>query len=80
MNILETIIEHKKSEVRRRKSEVRIDELEKRAMFSRPILSLKDFLLDKSKTGVIAEFKRRSPSKGIINDQVDIPLVIEVLR
>ena len=75
MNILETIIEHKKSEVRRRKSEVRIDELEKRAMFSRPILSLKDFLLDKSKTGVIAEFKRRSPSKGIINDQVDVEKV-----
>ena len=75
MNILETIIEHKKSEVRRRKSEVRIDELEKRTMFTRPILSLKDFLLDKSKTGVIAEFKRRSPSKGIINDQVDVEKV-----
>ena len=75
MNILETIIEHKKSEVRRRRSEVSIDKLEKRAMFSKPILSLKDFLLDRSRTGIIAEFKRRSPSKGVINNQVDVAKV-----
>jgi indole-3-glycerol phosphate synthase len=72
MNILEQIIEYKKSEVSRRKTEVSIAELEKRDLFSRPVLSLKDFLLDKSRTGIIAEFKRRSPSKGIINPDVDV--------
>jgi len=72
MNILETIVEYKKSEVRSRKSEVSVAELEKKELFSRPVLSLKDFLLDRSRTGIIAEFKRRSPSKGIINDKVDV--------
>lgn len=72
MNILETIIEYKKSEVEKRKSKVAIAELEKRELFSRPVLSLKDFLLDSSRTGIIAEFKRRSPSKGIINPDVDV--------
>lgn len=77
MNILETIVEYKKSEVKSRKSVVSIAELEKSELFSVPVLSLKNFLLDKSRTGIIAEFKRKSPSKGIINDKVDI---IEVTR
>ena len=77
MNILEEIIAYKKEEVRRKKSAVSIADLEKRKLFSRQVLSLKDFLLDKSRTGIIAEFKRRSPSKGIINPDVD---VIEVTK
>ena len=72
MNILETIVEHKKSEVRSRKSELSVAELQKRKLFSRPVLSLKEFLLDGSRTGIIAEFKRRSPSKGVINDKADV--------
>ena len=72
MNILDTILEYKKSEVRSRKSEVSIADLEKRKLFSRPVLSLNDFLLDGSKNGIIAEFKRKSPSKGIINDKADV--------
>ena len=35
-------------------------------------LSLRQFLLDDSKTGIIAEFKRKSPSKGIINGNADV--------
>ena len=77
MNILEEIIEYKKEEVRSRKSDVGIAELEKRELFSRPVLPLRDFLLDASRTGIIAEFKRRSPSKGIINPDVD---VVEVTK
>jgi indole-3-glycerol phosphate synthase len=67
MDILEQIIEFKKSEVERRKSKVSIHDLEKRESFLRRVFSLKDFLLDKSRTGIIAEFKRKSPSKGVIN-------------
>lgn len=70
MNILETIVAHKKTEVRSRKQEVGIAQLERRKSFSRPGLPVKDFLL--SRSGIIAEFKRRSPSKGVINDQADV--------
>lgn len=67
MNILETIIAKKKKEVAQRKSETGIRELESLPFFKNKTLSFKDFLLQKDKTGIIAEFKRRSPSKGIIN-------------
>ena len=72
MNILEEIIEYKREEVKTKKSKVKTADLEKRKLFSRTVLPLKDFLLDKSKTGIIAEFKRRSPSKGVINPDVDV--------
>ncbi|HEY4060790.1 MAG TPA: indole-3-glycerol phosphate synthase TrpC [Puia sp.] len=68
MNILDTIIEYKRSEVARRKAEVSVAGLEGSAFFSRKVMSLKKFLTDPEKTGIIAEFKRRSPSKGVIND------------
>jgi indole-3-glycerol phosphate synthase len=72
MNILDTIIAHKRVEVAKRKQETSIAELEKGKFFAEETLSLKKFLLDKNKTGIIAEFKRRSPSKGIINDKVTV--------
>ena len=72
MNILDKIIQHKRSEVQNRKRDVRISELEKGFYFERKTLSLKESLERGSRTGIIAEFKRRSPSKGIINDKVDV--------
>lgn len=72
MNILDEIIEYKKSEVADRKLAMSIAALEKTDFFSRDTLSLKQFLIDKSRTGIIAEFKRRSPSKGIINNRSGI--------
>ena len=77
MNILDTIIDYKKEEVKSRKAKVNTADLEKRELFSRTMLPLKDFLVDRSRTGIIAEFKRRSPSKGVINPDVD---VIEVTK
>lgn len=75
MNILDKIIAHKKIEVAERKAMTSIAELEKSPAFFRPVLSLKQFLLDDSKTGIIAEFKRKSPSKGIINGEADVVAV-----
>ncbi len=72
MNILETIIESKRQEVKRKKIEKPVAELEQTVLYARPVLSLKQFLLDDTRTGIIAEFKRKSPSKGIINDKVDV--------
>ena len=72
MNILETIIGQKKIEVAERKSLVSVSELQQRNFFNRKTLSLKKFLLDETRTGIIAEFKRKSPSKGIINGNANV--------
>ena len=75
MNILDKIVAYKAVEVKERKAVVSIDELTNMAMYSRPTLSLRRFLDDPAKTGIIAEFKRKSPSKGIINDTADVKKV-----
>jgi len=73
MNILEEIVTHKKLEVQRKKEVVPLSELENVfPFFSRSSLSLKEFLLDMDRSGIIAEFKRKSPSKGIINDKANV--------
>jgi indole-3-glycerol phosphate synthase len=69
MNILETIIAEKRKEVEEAKQRVSIDELENGYFFKNEVLSLKKFIKDPSRTGIIAEYKRKSPSKGIINDK-----------
>ena len=68
MNILDTIIAKKRLEVAEKKRIKSIAELERGAYFKKPVLNFKHFLLNHDKTGIIAEFKRRSPSKGIINN------------
>ncbi|MEO6849537.1 MAG: indole-3-glycerol phosphate synthase TrpC [Mucilaginibacter sp.] len=72
MNILDQIVAQKRIEVQAAKNQVSYTTLEESEFFHRDILSFKDFLLDSSRTGIIAEYKRRSPSKGIINDQVSV--------
>lgn len=71
MNILEKIIEQKKAEIAERKQRVPISVLERMERFSKPGFSLKKFLMDESKTGIITEFKRKSPSKGWINAEAN---------
>jgi indole-3-glycerol phosphate synthase len=68
-NILEEIMAVKEKQVEFEKTEIPVSEWETRAFFSRPTFSLCSSLLDKNKTGIIAEFKRKSPSKGIINSK-----------
>ena len=68
MNILDQIIAKKKVEVEKRKASKSIYELEQGLFFKNKTLSFKEFLLREDKTGIIAEFKRQSPSKGIINN------------
>ncbi|MDQ0594750.1 indole-3-glycerol phosphate synthase [Chryseobacterium ginsenosidimutans] len=68
MNILDTIIKRKKEEISISKSRVPVEELKNSPFFNRQTLSLKESL--KNKSGIIAEFKRQSPSKGIINDKI----------
>lgn len=70
--ILDKIIEAKKKEVAKIKGEVPVKKLVESPNFKRSPLSLKKSLLEVGSTGIIAEFKRQSPSKGIINDKADI--------
>jgi len=75
MNILDKIVLNKKAEVAEAKKNISIKELESSALFNRTTYSFKEFLTAPDRTGIIAEFKRRSPSKGIINDKVSVEAV-----
>jgi indole-3-glycerol phosphate synthase len=72
MNILDKIVINKKIEVQAAKDAVSVKELESSAFFNRTPYSFREFLLAPDRTGIIAEFKRKSPSKGIINDKVSV--------
>jgi indole-3-glycerol phosphate synthase len=76
MNILDTIIAHKKIEVALDKRLFTIRDLEETIPFNMPCISLKKRYQQKSTTGIIAEYKRKSPSKGIINDQALVDTVV----
>jgi indole-3-glycerol phosphate synthase len=67
MNILDQIIDHKRKEVSDAKSLYPIKLLEQSIFFPSPTVSLKKYIQREDKTGIIAEFKRKSPSKGVIN-------------
>ncbi|WP_278354158.1 indole-3-glycerol phosphate synthase TrpC [Chryseobacterium gleum] len=69
MTILDKIIEQKKEEVAAAKLRISLDRLKDTAFFGRPTYSLKESI--KNKSGIIAEFKRQSPSKGIINNNAE---------
>jgi indole-3-glycerol phosphate synthase len=74
MNILDAIIADKKLEVAQKKSLIPVKVLEMFPDMGRKTISLKESI--KEHSGIIAEFKRKSPSKGIINDR---SLVTEVI-
>jgi indole-3-glycerol phosphate synthase len=75
MNILDKIVANKINEIQQAKARISYTELEESDFFARKCYSFKDFLLDPARTGIIAEFKRKSPSKGIINDKVSVEAV-----
>ena len=76
MNILDEIIESKKNTIKQKKDWYGIKKLESCPYFERETISLVKRLNDNRTTGIIAEFKRRSPSKGIINDKVKLEHVV----
>lgn len=71
MNILDEIIAHKRAEVQESKELYPVKLLERSPYYQAQPVSLKKYLLREDLSGVIAEFKRKSPSKGIINEFAD---------
>ncbi len=68
MDILQKIIAHKKTEVAAAMKAVTSAQLEQCPLFGRPTVSLKKRLQTPSELPhIIAEFKKQSPSKGVIN-------------
>ncbi len=67
MDILEKIIDHKREETKERMRLYPLELLKKSIHFSASCISLKQYVLRPDKSGIIAEFKRKSPSKGAIN-------------
>lgn len=71
MNILDHIIADKRKEVDLRKSLIPIAQLKQSVLFERDTISLVQKLKN-STSGIIAEHKRRSPSKSVINQNLNI--------
>lgn len=71
MDILERIVIDKRKEVTLRKSLIPVSQLERSVLFERKTISLATKLKG-SNTGIIAEHKRRSPSKAVINQTFNV--------
>lgn len=76
MNILDKIIVDKKREVILKKSIIPVSQLENSVFFERQTISLSQ-KLKTSSTGIIAEHKRRSPSKSVINHNFTVEEVVK---
>lgn len=72
MTILDNIKQHQLKEVALQKVLNPIHLLEKSSLFNTNPISLKAAILNSQQNGIIAEFKRKSPSKGAINLKADV--------
>ncbi|MDA0177217.1 indole-3-glycerol phosphate synthase TrpC [Mesoflavibacter profundi] len=71
MNILDKITADKRKEVDLKKSLIPINQLEQSILFERQTILLTERLKN-SASGIIAEHKRRSPSKATINQNLNV--------
>jgi len=71
MNILDKIVSDKRQEVNLRKALIPTSQLEQSILFERQTFSLAQNLRNSS-SGIIAEHKRRSPSKSVINQDLNV--------
>ena len=76
MNILDQIIASKRKEVALKKSVVSIEQLESAELFNKKTNSLSKSISN-SPFGIIAEHKRRSPSKATINTSFSVEEVVK---
>lgn len=75
MTILDTIKEHKRMEVLKRKGRKPLEQLRMKPFYERTPLDPSGFF-DTGRPCIIAEYKRKSPSKGVLSDSVNpVPVV-----
>lgn len=79
-NILQQIKNHKIKEVDKRKTDKPLHLLEKSPLFSKDCKSLSKAILDPLKTGLICEFKRKSPSKGVFNSKALVKDYVKIYQ
>jgi indole-3-glycerol phosphate synthase len=79
MNILDAIVEHKRIEVLKRKQKQSLSELATLPFYRRQCNAI-DLSVPGGRPGIIAEFKRQSPSRGSINMEADPVEVAEGYR
>ena len=70
--MLNAIVENRRKQVARNKELFPVKLLESSIYFDSDCVSLEQYIIREDKSGIIAEFKRRSPSKGIINQYADV--------
>ncbi|MFV0139656.1 indole-3-glycerol phosphate synthase TrpC [Empedobacter falsenii] len=74
--ILDEIVAQKRKEILEKKKTQSIESFRNSENFLLPVKSAKASILDKTKSGIIAEFKRKSPSKGFINKEANVKEVV----
>ncbi|WP_207424167.1 indole-3-glycerol phosphate synthase TrpC [Desertivirga brevis] len=77
MNILSVIVTNTRIELARRKAQTPYKALEFYPLYDRNPLPAIDFIFDRKRHGIISEIKKQSPSKGVINNSVN---VVEVAK
>ena len=79
-DILQEIVATKRAEIDRRKRETDLQALYRQAETPRATRNSLQEALRSSSTGIISEFKRRSPSKGWINRDADVQSVVRAYQ
>lgn len=66
------IVENRRKKIAREKEIASMRSLVKSPYFGSECVSLKNALVQKSQSGIIAEFKRKSPSEGVLNPNAEV--------